>query len=602
MHTPINRGFSSVTIWFALLFAQNVFAAIDARIEASKTSGVAPLAVFFDATTTTSTATNKPFHDLNYSWDFGDPTAGNWQHGNVNRRQKNKASGPVAAHVFKTPGTYTVRLWTKGLNGDTDTETVTITVQNPNSVFSGTNTVCFSTSGNYSGCPSGARRIRTSSFQTVANYIGSGRRILLRKGETWNSTDRTDILANGPGMISSFGSGSSRPRIHNTGQFSTFRVGYRVRDWRIVGLEFTGQGGDDFSILDVYGEAQDVLFMGNKSADSFGRAVMANNALFRLENWELPQKLFIVDNDLRLFSAHIMFIAAGKLAIQGNYLDDTETNGGEHVVRITHVEEAVVQHNYFAHPLINKGVLTIRNAQRELSCRYCGRDTRDIVVSDNHFYGGADSTVALIGAQGSGYTGHGTDVIVERNYFSRSANKPGEVQMALNVANVDGITIRNNVVLMQNWETYRGIDLSTVGGVRNVYLYNNSCYTPDNPSMRVRCINNRGATNVWASNNLLYAPNHTRGRTLVIEGTTTGGSNMTAWRNPFIRNNINGPEDFALATQSIAIGAGRLAPVYVDYTKKTTYPRSLDVGAYRYGAAASTLDVLPHILLLLSGD
>src|SRR4030067_2638800 len=39
----------------------------------SRFYGVAPMAVFFDASGTTSTATTRPFHDLEYRWDFGDP-------------------------------------------------------------------------------------------------------------------------------------------------------------------------------------------------------------------------------------------------------------------------------------------------------------------------------------------------------------------------------------------------------------------------------------------------------------------------------------------------------------------------------------------------
>ncbi len=91
---------------------------ITAHFSASRLSGVAPLAVFFDATTTTSTFAKKAFHELHYAWDFGDPKAGTWQYGNPKRKDRNKALGPVAAHVFEMPGTYTVKLTTTGLNGD----------------------------------------------------------------------------------------------------------------------------------------------------------------------------------------------------------------------------------------------------------------------------------------------------------------------------------------------------------------------------------------------------------------------------------------------------------------------------------------------------
>ncbi len=48
-------------------------------VVAGRTTGVAPLAVFFDASGTTSSAvTSRPFHEIQYQWNFGDPGAGNW--------------------------------------------------------------------------------------------------------------------------------------------------------------------------------------------------------------------------------------------------------------------------------------------------------------------------------------------------------------------------------------------------------------------------------------------------------------------------------------------------------------------------------------------
>src|SRR4030067_554946 len=96
----------------------------------ARTSGVAPLAVFFDASATTDTGvTNRPFHDLEYTWSFGDPSAGTWANGaQPGVSSKNSATGPVTAHVFETPGAYTVSL-TAFDGTNTATTTTTITVQ-----------------------------------------------------------------------------------------------------------------------------------------------------------------------------------------------------------------------------------------------------------------------------------------------------------------------------------------------------------------------------------------------------------------------------------------------------------------------------------------
>lgn len=69
----------------------------------------------------------------------------------------------------------------------------TIVVQDPDVVFSGTNTICCSTSGTFTGAPAG------SSNQTVANlaaalaFIASGKRVMLQAADTWTSAARYDF-------------------------------------------------------------------------------------------------------------------------------------------------------------------------------------------------------------------------------------------------------------------------------------------------------------------------------------------------------------------------------------------------------------------------
>ena len=78
--------------------------AITPVISVSRSTGVAPLAVTFDALGTTAPAlTSLPFGEIHYGWTFGDPAGGaTWAYGTrpgVN--SKNEAIGPVAAHVFE---------------------------------------------------------------------------------------------------------------------------------------------------------------------------------------------------------------------------------------------------------------------------------------------------------------------------------------------------------------------------------------------------------------------------------------------------------------------------------------------------------------------
>ena len=106
---------------------------------ASRITGVAPLAVFFDASATIATSTTRPFHDLGFSWNFGESTGPGiaaWGVGARPTGSRNVATGPMAAHVYEAPGTYTVCVSiTDGTN--TVDGAVTITVTDPEVVFAG---------------------------------------------------------------------------------------------------------------------------------------------------------------------------------------------------------------------------------------------------------------------------------------------------------------------------------------------------------------------------------------------------------------------------------------------------------------------------------
>ena len=71
----------------------------------SRTNGVAPLAVFFDATGTADASTSRPFHELEYTWNFGDNDTIAWSTGaNPGVSKKNRATGPVRNNIFDLTG------------------------------------------------------------------------------------------------------------------------------------------------------------------------------------------------------------------------------------------------------------------------------------------------------------------------------------------------------------------------------------------------------------------------------------------------------------------------------------------------------------------
>lgn len=80
---------------------------LSASISTSATSGVAPLSVMFDATSSTGAI------DF-YTWDFGDGDSG---------------SGPITSHIYTIPGTYSTTLQVYDNTGNSTLASVIITVE-----------------------------------------------------------------------------------------------------------------------------------------------------------------------------------------------------------------------------------------------------------------------------------------------------------------------------------------------------------------------------------------------------------------------------------------------------------------------------------------
>src|SRR6185503_7372788 len=233
-------------------------AAITLSAVAARTSGVAPLAVFFDATASTALATTRPFHELEYRWDFGDPGSGTWANGSrAGTSSRNFASGPVAAHVFETPGTYTVCVSASDGTNIVG-QSITVTVTDPDVVFAGANTICFSTSNTFTSAPCtapGTVKFTTSDLPTALAQAAPGKRLLFRRGETWTAGSNGAITKNGPGIVGAFGVGA-KPIFRATADVDLVHLsnlGVTIADWRIVDIELNGNANTQSAGVTVAG-------------------------------------------------------------------------------------------------------------------------------------------------------------------------------------------------------------------------------------------------------------------------------------------------------------------------------------------------------------
>lgn len=163
----------------ALLLASPAFAANESWNEC--TSGSCPVASFTvsrgqsdtcaapccvnaQSTSTDPDAVNE-FHSMQYAWDWGDGDGETYPVSGDSRRY---GFGPSDGHCYETPGTYTVELRIKSVDGDSDATpaTASIEVDDPNSIstYSAIKCVaCGSTPvAGVGGCPADATAVQNS--------------------------------------------------------------------------------------------------------------------------------------------------------------------------------------------------------------------------------------------------------------------------------------------------------------------------------------------------------------------------------------------------------------------------------------------------------
>ncbi len=386
-------------------------AAIALSNVAARLNGVSPLAVFFDAAGTTATATTKPFHELEYRWNFGDPASGAWANGaRPGVSSRNAATGPVAAHVYEpafganeATRTYTVTLTVTDGTNTVQNACTQIVVQNPDDipgapgVFAGANTVCVGASAlpipGQGGCPAGATAVMQSSFTTAINtYARTGKRVLFKRGDTfvvptalnqYNQQIFPTITQTGPGVVGSFGAGSL-PVIQVTAALTTMSATFLLSsrfhafsDWRLMDLELDGMNGRNTAGIGNLGGVTQITLLRLTMRRFEGAAGIGdgianywnNNALF-LNRPDLGghkvDQIALVDSrvDYGTNSSIQVFLGGNRLALMGNYVDggglqDGERfdgagtpipGGGSHNTRFAYLNKAVISNNSLQRP------------------------------------------------------------------------------------------------------------------------------------------------------------------------------------------------------------------------------------------------------------
>lgn len=587
-------------------------------IAPSRVSGVAPLSVFFDSTATTAaTATYKPFHDLGYSWDFGDPAGGaTWSRGPRTGLSKNVAFGPVASHVFETPGTYTVTLTNNfrpyGGSLSISYKTVTITVADPEVVFA-SNTLCISDSADFTGAPVGATTLQTKDFAAAINSNQTTyKRILFKRGGVYDtSTVPAAITTGGPGIIGAFGSGatpvfkSSAPNFIQISNGVSFASAY---DWRLMDMDLDGQTTDIYGCNATGGFHQLLMLRVNMHDVGTGY----NFSSSTLDSWNqhvnpnyrghsLWDEIALVDCTVQRVKGGVptggcigIFLSSNRHTLMG-CLVDVET-GGEHCVRYPYLHLGVISNNTLRDPAPTKHALTLRGADQAATGYLvgAGMQTDYVVISDNFLHSANSSWTMTVAPTNTFIDERISDVIVERNYF---VSVTAQVAMIVRGC-VKRVSARNNIVNLTGGAAYTyGFGFSGSSAVSNpvpqsedIVAYNNTIYRADSASEATAFTLGNNSKNYSLINNLVYAPNATTASATVgsIDSglvATSNSSSLQAKTSPLF---VSVPAalaslsstDFKLSTGSYAENIGSYVPLFQDFAGVLRTGQQ-DLGAYQ---------------------
>lgn len=520
---------------------------------ASRTTGVAPLTVFFDAVDTLQPSWDSgviqppggDFAAFHYEWNFDDDTQAVWT---TDGQPENEAHGFVAAHVYRSPGTYRPTLSVIDTSGRRHDYITTIQVQE----FSGTTYYISASQGddNNDGLTTDHP---IATFEKGMSKIASNTRILFRRGDHWMTASTKRIAVPGPGIIGAYGDGV-RPFIDFTVDGTLFDFGVGANDWRIMDIESRGPSTNNSGgFVSAAGSLQRLTLL---SVRVDGYRTAFGNSYADTNSFEDA----IIDSEGFNSYATISFIGADRLAILGSYLHDCPNT---HVLRVWHATKSVISDNQIVRPGPTRQSLKFHN---DIESGYPA--TRYNIISRNTFKG--DTYVVTLAPQDVNSYEEVQDTVFEDNVVNSTPN----TQVAI-YADATRLTLRNNIINGNGAARYF-IGIQVTKGHSNPppdgdHIYNNTIVRSEEsvpPGAEFTGVQiDNGATNTTLRNNIFYAPaSHTL---FGVDGAVNNGSGSTIDHNlgPHTNPLLSDPahNEFHLLPISPAIDTGADLPsVFLD--------------------------------------
>ena len=495
----------------------------------SRNSGPAPLSVFFDASGTVAPAfTTKPLHHIKYRWVVNGVGTETWSYGTeAGVSMKKVMHGAIAGYCFRTPGSYTVELQASirlsdGALDYTTLTSETIVVSNPDTVFAGTATIAVANGAlpvaGVGGVPAGAQCFNYSTWAQVETLSHtSGRRIMLRKGDTWDVTSYTNSNSSNI-YYTSYGTGA-KPHIRSMASEHAWQILSNSSNWTWEGLQFSQGAGASITPIGTSGtNINNFTFIDCDQSGGGGISVSSVNGHY-VENFN-GQNFIGGGGRVGCYAEFGNYIA-----IIGSRIYDASAI--EHNVRLQGCRKIAINNCTIYAPANTKQAITIRGRSNQSSGHietWSGVWAEQVYIHSNDIdSGGTSGQLIEFAAQNSGAYEPVRDVIFERNYIH------GDVGTQIVSECVGTCTIRNNLFRNHtNDGTYPEsviliLSKSQVGmlGPEDHEIYNNTCYkvTPGNHFFTFVSIqvdpaaalagNTDWPTGTALQNNLVYAPGST---------------------------------------------------------------------------------------------
>jgi hypothetical protein len=599
---------------------------IEISVTQNRTSGIAPLGVYFDATGTTSPETTLPFQELYYHVDFDDAGDGNWGFGSRSDLDRNEMTGPIAGHVYKTAGNKTP-IWT--VFDGVDIEQLasdTITVSAADTAFDEIH--FFSADTDFAaGTPATGGKYTRHASASWADVIteaqaddGVTKALYLEWGDAFTAAAGYTISKDGAGMIAASphtGGSSTKPTV--TGAFSMSlgsNTNHDFGDWRFVDIEFDGSN-DTVEAVSANGAARYMTFL---RCEWTNFTIAVNLSVSTLDTINTAAGSLVApvwngwlfaDCEMTGNTTYNILAPFEQSAILGCNFGAVSIAGG-HVIRIIHGAGLAIYANDIINTAGQGTALTVRAVDVVGSSTLPATThafTREVVASCNNLQGGsATSAPVTFGVAPSSATDtHFIDLTFEKNWL-----KTGSANAGVDTSGTY-ITIRNNLVdspangAAKNFVTM-SVQAAQTEVPDHIYVYHNTLYS--GAGAAAQAVRQVGAvsgspTNVFVDNNLCWVDAFTGTMSVTlgtfgVPGVTAGTGNSTTTEmnqtNPTFAGSVGDgtgtftvPNDFKILTGSYAKGDGtdglKVFDDFFDNIRDWDTPNT-DIGFHAFTAGA----------------